>query len=129
MFFAVFHSIDIISNNLISSMAKFCKDPNNVKLIKSSKWRKVRNEYLHEHPTCERCGKLATEVHHIKPLTRFKNDLPKMEQMAFDEDNLMAVCPSCHVKLHVELGKYKYNIEHSKNYHKEQVEDFFKNYF
>ncbi len=111
-------------------MAKFCKDPNYVKIIQSTKWRKLRNKYLSEHPICERCGAaLATEVHHRIPLTKFVNDPEKMEQMAFDEENLMAVDSSCHVQLHKELGKYKYSKDNSKKYHKEQVINFFKNYF
>lgn len=111
-------------------MAKFCKNPTYVKLIQSTKWRKLRNRYLSEHPICERChDALATEVHHIVPLTRFSNDPYKMEQMAFDEENLMAVDASCHVQLHQELGKYKYSIANSKKFHKEQVENFFKQYF
>ena len=111
-------------------MSKFCKDKNYVKLIQSTRWRKVRSQYLKDHPTCECCHKyLATEVHHIVPLTKFKSDPAKMEQMAFDEENLMAVCSSCHVDLHVKLNKYKYNIENSQKYHKEQVESFFKEYF
>lgn len=111
-------------------MSKFCKDPNYVRLIQSTRWRKLRNQYLQEHPICERCHQyLATEVHHIVPLTKFKSDPVKMEQMAFDEDNLQSVCHDCHVKAHIELQKYKYNISNSQKYHKEQVQDFFKNYF
>ena len=111
-------------------MAKFCKDPNYVRLIQSTKWRKLRNTYIQEHPICERCGQyLATEVHHIVPLTRFTRNPDKMEEMAFDEENLQALCHDCHIKAHIELGKYKYSIQNSKKFHKQEVEEFFKQYF
>ena len=111
-------------------MSKFCKDANYVKLIQSTRWRKLRNQYLQDHPTCERChSHLASEVHHIVPLTKFKSDPAKMETMAFDEENLQALCHDCHIAVHIELQKYKYNIKNSQKYHKEQVDNFFKNYF
>ena len=111
-------------------MSKFCKDPTYVKLIQSTRWRKVRNQYLQDHPTCERCGMyLATEIHHITPLTRFKNEPEKMERMAFDEDNLQALCHDCHIKAHIELGKYIHNIKNSEAYHKEQAEQMIQNLF
>jgi len=103
------------------------KDINYNKLIQSSEWRRVRNSYLQAHPTCERCGRLATQVHHIQPLNRFIADLPKMYQMCFDEDNLMSVCDDCHIKLHQELGKF--NGKANKEYRKEKLEAFRKNYF
>lgn len=109
---------------------KYCKDENYVKLIQSTRWRKLRNQYLRDHPVCECCHKyLATEVHHIQPLTKFRNDPEKMEIMAFDEDNLMAVDSSCHVMLHRQLGKYIHNIKNSEAYHKEQAEQMIQNLF
>lgn len=59
------------------------------------KWRKLRARFLNAHPLCEQCllqGRytLATEVHHIKPLTDGgTNDL----------SNLMALCKPCHSRI------------------------------
>ena len=101
-------------------------DINYNKLIQSSEWSRTRNAYIREHPTCERCGKLATAVHHISPLNRYINDLPMMYRMCFDENNLMSVCNDCHVILHKELGKY--NGKATQEYNKAKVDKFFKDY-
>ena len=108
---------------------KYCQDTNYKKLIQSKRWMQVRNKFIREHPICERCGKLATEVHHRVPLNRFRNDPFKMEQMAFDEDNLQSLCHVCHRQAHVELDSYKNRRENSKAYHEEKLNTFRKNYF
>jgi 5-methylcytosine-specific restriction protein A len=55
-------------------------------------WRIIRNRYIAAHPLCEKCtgaGRVtpAREVHHILPLAKGGTH---------DEDNLMALCSSCH---------------------------------
>jgi len=55
---------------------------------RSGKWRAVRNSYIEAHPNCERCGKPATDVHHVIP---FAVGGPEL-----DPDNLMALCDECH---------------------------------
>ena len=62
-----------------------------------SRWRKVRERYLRQHPLCERHDKqgravVATMVHHINPIS----DGGKR----YDPDNLMALCFSCHEIIH-----------------------------
>jgi len=53
---------------------------------RSSKWRKVRKEYLKKHPECELCGSTTRlEVHHIKDFSSF----PALELEWF---NLMTLC-------------------------------------
>ena len=59
------------------------------------KWRKLRARFLTAHPLCEQCkaqGRYtaATEVHHIKPLADGGTN---------DENNLMALCKSCHSRI------------------------------
>ncbi len=63
-------------------------------------WTRVRNRYMQEHPYCERClgeGRmtLAEECHHILPVSKGGANVP---------ENLMALCPSCHNKVHHEMG-------------------------
>ena len=58
-------------------------------------WPAVRRRYIAEHPLCEVCrreGRItaAQEVHHIIPLA---------EGGTHDEDNLMALCKSCHSRI------------------------------
>ncbi|MBR3288347.1 MAG: HNH endonuclease [Lachnospiraceae bacterium] len=67
-----------------------------------SRWDKVRNIYIKEHPLCEECLKenksnIARIVHHIKPIE------DGGDKYAFD--NLMSVCDSCHQKIHTRLKK------------------------
>lgn len=59
----------------------------------SREWRKLRQSFLTEHPFCEECrrnGRLtkATVVDHIIPI--------KQGGPALDENNLQALCASCH---------------------------------
>lgn len=63
-------------------------------------WQKIRARYVKAHPLCEEClkqGKFVPveEVHHIKPLSQGGTN---------DEYNLMSLCQSCHMKIHLLLG-------------------------
>ena len=51
------------------------------------KWRRIRAQFLKAHPTCAKCGAVATEVHHVKTLRAGGSN--KWE-------NLQALCHSCH---------------------------------
>ena len=59
----------------------------------SQEWKRLRQDYLIEHPFCVECrknGKLtkATVVDHIVPI--------RQGGPALDESNLQALCASCH---------------------------------
>ena len=63
-------------------------------------WKRIRNRYVAEHPLCEMCleqGKLTPvdEVHHVLPVSKGGTHA---------RGNLMALCRSCHNKIHHELG-------------------------
>ncbi len=63
-------------------------------------WKRIRDRYIKAHPLCEECkrnGKLtpSEEVHHIIPLS---------EGGTNKEQNLMALCKSCHSRIHAERG-------------------------
>lgn len=47
--------------------------------------------YLKHHPYCGNCGRPATEVHHIVPLSLNGNDI---------ETNLISLCNDCHMAIH-----------------------------
>lgn len=80
-----------------------------VSLIQSWRWRKLRAEYLSSHPFCERCHDrerltAATLVHHIKPVEDAYG-VGEKTRLAFDPENLMALCQECHEAVHHELNK------------------------
>lgn len=50
-------------------------------------WQQVSAAYLRRSPECVVCGAQATDVDHIVPRSRGGTD---------DEDNLQALCHSCH---------------------------------
>ena len=73
---------------------KYKRDPNTYKRY-GTRWRRIRQLYIKEHPVCEVCekqGKITPvqEVHHIIPLSRGGTH---------HEDNLMSLCKSCHSRI------------------------------
>lgn len=57
-------------------------------------WKRIRDKYSREHPNCEICGEPTEEVHHIVPLC---------DGGDHRRENLMALCPVCHVRVHTYL--------------------------
>lgn len=75
----------------------------------TTRWKKLREAYLMQHPLCEMCekdGKVneATEVHHITPISNANDELG-MKELGYNPNNLMALCEECHHKLHNEMKK------------------------
>ena len=71
-------------------------------------WKRIRDRYIQEHPLCELCqqeGRLtpAEEVHHKKPLA---------EGGTHARDNLIALCKSCHARIHAQRGD-RWHSSHS----------------
>jgi 5-methylcytosine-specific restriction protein A len=65
----------------------------NEALYKTTQWKQLRKKILNEQPVCFWCGiskdETKLEVHHRIP--------PRgNEELFFNENNLMAVCPACH---------------------------------
>ena len=63
-------------------------------------WKRIRDRYAAAHPLCELCqknGKLipTEEIHHKIPLS---------EGGTHSEENLIALCKSCHARLQAERG-------------------------
>ena len=64
-------------------------------------WKRIRDKYVSQHPFCEVCyesGVLVKteEVHHKIPLS---------EGGTHDKSNLIALCKSCHSRIHAERGE------------------------
>lgn len=65
-------------------------DPKFVQFRNSVAWRKLRLKKLQDaHYTCEKCGGIATDVHHIIPLHVDWNQ-------RLNYNNLKALCDQCH---------------------------------
>lgn len=99
------------------------------RLLNSKRWKLLRQEYLREHPLCERCKRegeaagvpggyitSAVDLHHKTPVESAKS-LAEMESLCFDWKNLEALCIPCHQKTHAELRS------HSKEAHKKREDD------
>jgi len=83
-----------------------------IKLLNCTRWRALRVKKLTAQPLCERCLErdkytFATEVHHIRPVDTALDDESKT-QLAYDYDNLMSVCHTCHKEIHESLGRKNY---------------------
>ena len=78
---------------------KYVRSPDHGKKYGNA-WQHVRKRYVAAHPLCEECLKEGRftpveEVHHILPVSRGGPN---------EETNLMSLCRSCHVKIHIRLG-------------------------
>lgn len=84
-------------------------------IYNNSRWKKLRNAYLMQHPLCEECLRLlddgiidisevqpTKEIHHINPILTGESRL-EMEELAYDGNNLMALCQHHHHQLHNNL--------------------------
>ena len=79
------------------------------KLLNSKRWRELRASYREAHPLCERClaeGRVSptVDIHHRVPVESAKTDYD-MQALCFDWNNLQALCISCHVEVHQQMGK------------------------
>lgn len=72
------------------------------KAYQNTKWRKMRDTYMHEHPICEEClkqGKVtpAEDIHHKRsPFQKGEVNW----NLLLDYNNLEAVCKDCHGRIH-----------------------------
>lgn len=76
-------------------------------IYNSSRWRNLKNEYLQNHPLCEKClsdgiVKPAEDVHHKIPILRGYSKEQQF-RLGYDYNNLMALCKKCHAEIHKTL--------------------------
>ena len=74
----------------------------NANKIYNRRWRTTRSLYISKHPLCELCeaaGRLtpATEVHH---------KIPVEDGGSHAEDNLQALCKSCHSRITLSTNRH-----------------------
>ncbi|MHB9056236.1 MAG: HNH endonuclease [Paludibacteraceae bacterium] len=77
------------------------------KLINCQKWAKLRSEKLKNNPLCEHCQVAGiitpgAEIHHITPIDTGAN-YERMKLLAYNYNNLVTLCHTCHIQAHVEL--------------------------
>ena len=98
------------------------------RLLNDKRWKELRRAYLQQHPLCERCWRegiektghpyitAAVDVHHKTPVesARYHTD---MERLAYDWNNLEALCIPCHIKTHAE------ERSHSREAHQQREQD------
>ena len=63
-------------------------------------WKRIRDSYAKTHPFCEECYKKGVLV----PVEEVHHKLPLSEGGTHDRDNLVALCKSCHARIHAERG-------------------------
>lgn len=73
-------------------------------IYNTGQWQRLRLSYLAAHPLCECCLKggiikSAKDIHH-KVSFMSTDDKAERERLAFDSDNLMALCRECHNQIH-----------------------------
>lgn len=74
------------------------RDPKYLRFYNSNDWRTLSLRYTQDRGyKCERCGKIATQVHHKKAI-----QTPDGWELRLDYDNLELLCTDCH------------NIEHDR---------------
>lgn len=74
------------------------RDPKYLRFYNSNDWRTLSLRYTQDKGyKCERCGKIATQVHHKKAI-----QTPDGWELRLDYDNLELLCTDCH------------NIEHDR---------------
>jgi 5-methylcytosine-specific restriction protein A len=86
--------------------AKVAKDK--AIIYNSKEWQELRIEKLRANPLCEECMKegivtSARCVHHVVPIETARTK-DEMKRLAFDVNNLLALCFACHARIHKELG-------------------------
>lgn len=115
------------------------KNPEYRRIITGKRWGKLRNlkmlkNVISNGGYCEKCvrdykaggprPRKATEVHHIIPIESAATR-EEMEALAYNEDNLEALCSECHRIVHRKMGKGHINEAHRHRPHrrlsKEQI--------
>ena len=85
---------------------KVAKDKQEI--YNSREWKELRILKMRANPLCEECMKegivtSARCVHHIVPIETARTK-DEMKRLAFDINNLRALCFACHARIHKEMG-------------------------
>ena len=79
------------------------RDPKYTRFYNSIEWRTLSARYMIDVGyKCEKCGKIASQVHHVKPIQTADG-----WDLRLDYDNLELLCTTCHNKEHDRFVKRK----------------------
>lgn len=92
-----------------------------VKIMNSKEWRRVRDQYLSEHPLCELCKadgyyRVAQCVHHLQEVESGRTE-QECWDIATRVANLQALCYEHHGKVHREQRS------HSRDAHRQREQE------
>ena len=77
------------------------RDPKYTRFYNGIEWRTLSAKYTQDKGyRCERCGKMATEVHHVKPI-----QTPEGWELRLEYTNLELLCIGCHNDRHERFKK------------------------
>lgn len=114
------------AGNLPKRRTSYCCDLCKVNfhtiIVFTHSWQHVRKAYLKKYPNCERCGKKAVDVHHKKPIRKYRN--LGIQGDTFDEDNLESCCKKCHVEVAREFAQQMKSVMIRKKGKMRPLEDF-----
>ena len=68
-------------------------------------WKRIRDRYVPQHPLCEVCLERGFYV----PTEEVHHKLPLAEGGTHEASNLIALCKSCHARIHAERGDRWHN--------------------
>lgn len=81
------------------------RDPKYVRFYNSTEWKILSRKRLQDDGyKCVKCGKIASEVDHIKPI-----QTPEGWELRLDYDNTQSLCIDCHNAKHQRFQKKKNN--------------------
>lgn len=97
------------------------------KIYNTKRWQRMRDAKLMEQPLCYVCqleGKtvLASQIHHLRTFTQ-EDDENKMNALAYDSNNLVALCYHHHYCIHHSWLKGATSIEEIEQYTKAHLEE------
>lgn len=79
------------------------RDPKYLRFYNSKEWRVLSQKIIADNNyKCIKCGSIATEVDHIKPI-----QTPEGWELRFDINNLQPLCTKCHNDKHNRFKKRK----------------------
>lgn len=82
------------------------RDPKYGRFYNSSEWRILsRTRLQRDGYKCVKCGQIASEVDHIKPI-----QTPDGWELRLDYDNLQSLCLDCHNKKHERFKKKRLRV-------------------
>lgn len=85
-------------------------------VYQSRRWKELRQYMVQKYPLCQMClkeGRIkpTEDIHH--KLSPFQKGITaeEKERRAFSEDNLIALCRDCHIKIHHPEGTIKDKLD------------------